>query len=624
MQTNHEDPKQQQLPSQSSSPLILIDQIDNLDKHLHSTFRSIASIINYNLQVKNLNIAPFIEQPNPRRPPKELLDSLKQNVLNFDHTLEHMERLTTLSIAILQRDLTKARELERIRKETEAQLQAMAPMTIDKPSDNAPTDITTSKTPISIQEDDEDDQPLASYLPPPTKNPTTIDLTTPTPSPQPQPPSQRPPNNTNNPSTSNLKSQIDPTSLNAVIPSASPTGLAVSAAQTPKPSEAVAIKLSPAESNSLAQADDKAPKLAPSAPARSTADIDRDSSPETALSTAPLTASKISKEIGANKTIDQSNNNEAISSGAAVEIKSTSDITDGDLFGDGSLFGSSQHGSVGPSPLNQPANLNNPNLIEKDEVLMTSDPPSGSIPQPPVKKVGTSAVTLAANPSDRKATQVPEQNTSSKLNTSPHKLNDPPSAQESTAANLIIHPQLNSTIDQVSSSTSATALMSQQNEEELNKFSTSIDLLATQADLSAFLANFPNLSSATDPSLTSPQTSLATNLAQSIRRSPISPEKADQHSLLSSTSVHPSSSTTGLVGLGINLNPNHNASQPPNTDSTNAITANSSTSTSNAGLGHLHPNLTPHPLNVHQSSPSMNLDLSSLLSQISPDPSNLK
>ncbi|WAQ84825.1 hypothetical protein PtA15_5A398 [Puccinia triticina] len=386
---------------------------------LQATFRSIAAIINYNLQLRRLNITPFIQTNPSNLPPRDLLEQLKLNLATFDGILQNIQTITTMSIAITRRDLDQAIQ--------------------SKPPDQPPMEIeplpnqkATQEEPIIIEQDPENAEPptLPADQPslPPEDQPTRSSL---------------------------VDSLIPP--LDESTPDDQPI-------KKPAPIEI---------------------------------DLDRDSSPETALNNVPVTHASKQKPARSSSATSPTSPNPAGGEPpgtANLDFKSTSDLTDGDLFGDGSLFGSSHHGSVVPSPLNQHAHVVLPPPSEKDqsndhqqpsEIEQNNDlqPKSLSLPDHsaivPLEEASTQPQT-ANQPSSDEAADVPS---SSITIAQQQQLPIEPSAQLSV-------PPTQDPSGSVSASSSLASTGSALGD------AGPVDMITTQADLSAFLSSFSQPSSA--------------------------------------------------------------------------------------------------------------------------------
>ncbi|EFP78354.1 uncharacterized protein PGTG_04310 [Puccinia graminis f. sp. tritici CRL 75-36-700-3] len=434
----------QQQQQQPRSEVILTDQIDQLDQQLQATFRSIANIINYNLQLRKLNITPFIQSNQNHLPPKELLEQLKQNLNGFDGTLLQIEKIATVAIAITKRDLDHAIQSQpppapppttTVTDQNQMEIELISNQHQQTPS--------TQQQPIIIEQ-----EPEVEILNNPKTHPQTsltqpIDLTS-SQSPSPQPP-------------------------NPIEQTTTPT-------QDPRPSEqpSGADKLIPPPDQPEIDNQTK-PEAQNQGPIE--IDLERDSSPETALNNvSPVKAT--SKEGSSSSSSAACSPTSANPSNerpgtATMDLKSASDLTDGDLFGDGSLFGSSHHGSVVPSPLNQHAHVTiPPTATEKDpnnelQNVQTTVPSQGSnetqTDRPP-------AIPIMASQQQQSSTTDP-------------------------SAQLSVPAQDQNLLSTTTSLTNTGSLDS----------SSSMDMITTQADLSAFLSSFshsPSLPHSGGPSQT--------------------------------------------------------------------------------------------------------------------------
>ncbi|PLW37959.1 hypothetical protein PCASD_10044 [Puccinia coronata f. sp. avenae] len=453
--------QQQQLTQQQPQQptIILNEQIDKLDRQLQTTFRSIAAIINYNVQMRALNLTPFIHA-NQHLPPKELIDQLKTNLTTFDSTLQHIENIATMAIAITTRDLNQAIQA----KKREAELTLSAQMFIDQ------------ATPIDTDPDIQLITNYSAYNQKPKQNSQNqpIDLTSRSPTPQP------PPHQPNN----DKQTPAEP-----VVPAA------VSLEEPPP-------NLNLADNNPITPSDQSIPKKQ-HAPAPIEIDMDRHSSPETPLNNVlPTHAPMPPKPTSMSPTpVGEARGN--------VERKSTSDSTDADMYGDGSLFGSSHHGSVVPSPLNQHS-LPIPTSADKDHESKQPNLPVIDLSPPPV---------LSANPCTQS------------------QLDNQPSTGAAVSASLPGQLQSEPTAGQPSTwgadgRSSRTPTQTETSAGELSAASTG-EVLATQADLSAFLSSF------SQPPSSCPSASHSPRKLTGLERSLSGPGSA------------------GLIGLGIDLAPNN-------------------------------------------------------------------
>ncbi|KNZ54517.1 uncharacterized protein VP01_2929g3 [Puccinia sorghi] len=506
--------QQQQL---EHAPVLLIDQIDKLDRQMQATYRTIASILNYNLNTRSLNLAPFI-QPN-QLPPKELVDQLKTNVSSFDGTLQHIENIATIAIAITQRDLAQA-------------IQSKTEEITSNLDQQPPTDHHESEIEILTNYPTNNQQPKQII----NNQNQPIDLTSRSPTPQPQ----------------------HQTNTNTPVPPPPQPNIT-----TPQPALSMSLVecLIPSLDESAPDHHNRPRKQQPTPPSLAPIqiDLDRDSSPETPLNNA-TNPSLPTKPISTSPTGADPPGGETQ---ANVEHKSTSDLTDGDMFADGSLFGSSHHGSVVPSPH-----------------LQHSSHPSISTNTNTDKDEGNTQPPVADHPSHSLSTSPPNENQPVQMNpsnTGPIPASSTPSHQPEPAVQI-------TTVSRDPSSSTPTLA----NPGELLGAST-MEMISTPADLSAFLSSFSH------PSSSGPSAS----------GSPIKPAGLER----TPSGFAPS----GLIGLGIDLAANPQAlsvSDPLSLNLPSTSTTISSSETVAAPV--------TDPLAVGTAAPA--LDLASIFAQFSSAP----
>ncbi|KAH9458074.1 hypothetical protein MJO28_005135 [Puccinia striiformis f. sp. tritici] len=478
---------------------ILNDHIEKLDRQLHSTFRSIAAIINYNLQIRTLNINPFID--SSQYPPLELLEQLKLNLTSFDGTLQHIQQIATMAIAITRRDLDQA---------IQAKPPTPPPITIDIP-DTQDILMNEQESEIEILSNT---QPI--HL---------ISSQSPSPQPQPQPLL----------STTTSSTTAEPVTIT---------------------SSSLMDQLIPPLDGSDTDDQDQEPKKVETA-APIVIDIDRDSSPETALitktisSTTKTTTDEPSTTNTDNKPTEENTEEGDPPGSANLDFKSNSDLTDGgDLFGDGSLFGSSHHGSVVPSPLDQHSHLipsttttttndKNENIITSSELPLDID----NSTHQPLDEFGDQTMVESSSKLDPSST-VPASITPQQK---PEQEGNMTGAQESTTPMTLPKTEGTSTT------------------------TTTMDMITSQAELSAFLSSFSHPSSTGQSTAPSP---MKNNLERT-----------------SSTN----SGNGGLIGLGIDLSSSDTIITDHQTTNNQDTTSNLNPQIDHHQQQQQHPTLTPNP-----------------------------
>ncbi|MBW0494093.1 hypothetical protein O181_033808 [Austropuccinia psidii MF-1] len=314
----------------SGSQMILSEQIDAIERQLQSTFRSIAAIAKYNLQVKKMKLTPYLDSSLP---PKDLRDGLRRSIADFDATIENAEKLTTWAVAIAQRDLRKAQEA--------AMMQVDIIETVKNPASPIPEESAESTKEVIMIEDD---QPLASLV-----NPAQMVQHT---------------------------SESPVLVINTPKPEQAPVPMDIDS--NPPASQPIKV-FSEQNSDSQTIACTTEENSNNNPPRKH--DVEGHSSTEPTSLEDPPNSQASSPSIALNTLRPNSQASNAtpaaVSSNSTIEptpagAKLASEDTDGDLFGDGSLFGSSHNDSAGPSPLDPSLNLNSI-PIEKSEAPESTD-----------------------------------------------------------------------------------------------------------------------------------------------------------------------------------------------------------------------------------------------------------
>ncbi|CAH7687920.1 hypothetical protein BY996DRAFT_6411169 [Phakopsora pachyrhizi] len=326
----------------SIDPTRLLNQINELEKHVQESFLSIGSILRFNLQTKRLKISDFLDS---KLPPRSLNSQFKWNVRMVDKTLSEMENITEFAKSIVVRDLKRAREREaaaqRLEQDTQ---QKTSEMQVSTTTEEATDYVSAGPKDADTAMKDQNVQQLVIDL-------TTLD------------------------SSSMMDRPKEPVNGNILIPESleEPRSPSIELQVSPKRPEQATLTENPENPSSSPEIE-----IEPiSKVATKTSDqisglelSSKDFAPLNSLDPKPM-------EVVQRPSV------EAIEgAGGATTTKSGSDDTDEDL---GSLFGSSSNGSAGPSPtLDGPTDSNDKaESVPQTEAASSPEKPLASAGLPP-------------------------------------------------------------------------------------------------------------------------------------------------------------------------------------------------------------------------------------------------
>ncbi|EGG13011.1 uncharacterized protein MELLADRAFT_114922 [Melampsora larici-populina 98AG31] len=89
----------------SNSPMILVEQSNSIAKALDDIFQSITSIAKLQLQLRHVNADRYVDTTSIM---SALVNPLNENIALFDSNLDVIEKFVTLAMAVVRRDMRRA------------------------------------------------------------------------------------------------------------------------------------------------------------------------------------------------------------------------------------------------------------------------------------------------------------------------------------------------------------------------------------------------------------------------------------------------------------------------------------------------------------------------------------